>query len=160
MVTFTVLSRRRYILYNDLRKWECRSSYFSWVTCTRPEEVRSQREGEIISCRSPYDYSTESARIDRKKSLFADFLTHKRPYRLSIIFRNLGTPVPRPPEIGQNRILGDRFRKISFIMGGGRRHRLVAAGLSRRLRLLPNGEGTKPRLLPEGARRCCEPSSS
>jgi hypothetical protein len=29
MVTFTVLSRRRYILYNDLRKWECRSSYFS-----------------------------------------------------------------------------------------------------------------------------------
>jgi hypothetical protein len=53
MVTFTVLSRRRYILYNDLRKWECRSSYFSWLTCTRPEEVRGQREGEIISCRSP-----------------------------------------------------------------------------------------------------------
>jgi hypothetical protein len=57
MVTFTVLSRRRYILYNDLRKWECRSSYFSWLTCTRPEEVRGQREGEIISCRSPKHYT-------------------------------------------------------------------------------------------------------
>jgi hypothetical protein len=33
MVTFTASSRRRYMLYNDLRNCECRSSYFSWVTC-------------------------------------------------------------------------------------------------------------------------------
>jgi hypothetical protein len=61
MVTFTVLSRRRYILYNDLRKLECRSSYFSWLTCTRPEEVRGQREGEIISCRSPKGLKPDGA---------------------------------------------------------------------------------------------------
>jgi hypothetical protein len=66
IVTFTVLSRRRYILYNDLRKWKCRSSYFSWLTCTRPAEVGGQREGEVISCRSPKPFIGHNAHLTPK----------------------------------------------------------------------------------------------